>query len=515
MRTLSRALGTCVFFSVLLALAGCMASPEEIGSSENALCSPVDTIDSVPDGKDEDCDGKVDEDVDYRKINCPLGTKIIQGTRGNDTITGTSGADCILGYGGNDTINAGGGSDTVFGGPGNDVINTGTGLTDTVKAGKGADKVDASKSTLATVYGEDGADNLRGSAGSDTLNGGKGNDIVVGGGGSDIINGGDCSDLLLGDTGIDTGSGGGGTDTCALELPTFCEKKTSQKVDCATNADCTSTEVCASNVQFCVPASQASCNECTATGTDNNCDGADNDCDGSVDEGFVSAATSCGVGACASTGSTSCVAGSVVNSCAAGTPAANDASCDGIDNDCSGQADEDYVATATSCGSGACAATGSLECEDGGAVDTCEVTCEGACSDESDDDQDGLIDCEDADCDSAPECASAPASDIGKSCTSNADCASLGPSGTCELGFPGGYCYTPCSTDAECPSDAVCWLGASCVTPCGAGNSCENPDQICDGLQALGLPPDPFCRPSCNLSCPSPFTCDPVSSVCQ
>ncbi|MCH7651997.1 MAG: putative metal-binding motif-containing protein, partial [Nitrospinae bacterium] len=37
------------------------------------------------------------------------------------------------------------------------------------------------------------------------------------------------------------------------------------------------------------------------------CDGFDNDCDGSVDEDFVSTATSCGVGACASTGITSCV----------------------------------------------------------------------------------------------------------------------------------------------------------------------------------------------------------------
>ena len=38
-------------------------------------------------------------------------------------------------------------------------------------------------------------------------------------------------------------------------------------------------------------------------------------------------------------------------------PAASDANCDGIDNNCSGAADEGYVSQSTSCGIGACAAT--------------------------------------------------------------------------------------------------------------------------------------------------------------
>jgi hypothetical protein len=42
----------------------------------------------------------------------------------------------------------------------------------------------------------------------------------------------------------------------------------------------------------------------------------------------------------------------------AGSPAANDTSCNGVDNDCNGQVDEDYVPVATNCGAGACAATG-------------------------------------------------------------------------------------------------------------------------------------------------------------
>jgi hypothetical protein len=80
---------------------------------------------------------------------------------------------------------------------------------------------------------------------------------------------------------------------------------------------------------------------CEATQVDPSCDGVDDDCDGSFDEDFVSTATNCGVGACAATGSTSCVSGGVVDSCAPGAPAADDATCNAMDDDCDGSVDED------------------------------------------------------------------------------------------------------------------------------------------------------------------------------
>jgi glucose/arabinose dehydrogenase len=71
--------------------------------------------------------------------------------------------------------------------------------------------------------------------------------------------------------------------------------------------------------------------------SDANCDGIDNNCNGSTDEGYVPVATTCGVGACARTGATSCVAGAVQDSCAPGAPQTE--VCNGVDDNCDGTID--------------------------------------------------------------------------------------------------------------------------------------------------------------------------------
>jgi len=67
------------------------------------------------------------------------------------------------------------------------------------------------------------------------------------------------------------------------------------------------------------------------------CDGLDNNCDGQTDEGFVPSATSCGLGQCAATGSQQCIMGQVHNTCTPGLPGVE--VCNGLDNDCNGYVD--------------------------------------------------------------------------------------------------------------------------------------------------------------------------------
>ncbi|MET0344258.1 MAG: hypothetical protein ABW252_24800 [Polyangiales bacterium] len=76
---------------------------------------------------------------------------------------------------------------------------------------------------------------------------------------------------------------------------------------------------------------------------DSSCDGIDDDCDGVADEAFVDHEVGCGTGACAARGTVACEAGRLVDSCVPGEPLAqsDDLTRIGVDDDCDGLLDED------------------------------------------------------------------------------------------------------------------------------------------------------------------------------
>ncbi len=94
---------------------------------------------------------------------------------------------------------------------------------------------------------------------------------------------------------------------------------------------------------------------------DANCDGVDDNCDGTPDDGFESDISCYLPGACAAGNVPSSCDGIAETPCQTGTPASADLTCDGIDEDCDNELDED-ANVATACGSGACASTGTRVC---------------------------------------------------------------------------------------------------------------------------------------------------------
>jgi Notch-like protein len=127
--------------------------------------------------------------------------------------------------------------------------------------------------------------------------------------------------------------------------------------------------VCRVGVERCQQGQWPNACEGETPPTEEVCNEQDDDCDGQLDEEIVLMATTCGVGACENDGRMECQDGQVADTCRPGAPTIE--ICDGQDNDCDGQTDEDIAPVPTNCGRGVCAATGQGECRNGRIVDTC------------------------------------------------------------------------------------------------------------------------------------------------
>ena len=263
---------------------------------------------------------------------------------------------------------------------------------------------------------------------------------------------------------------------------------------------CPETACTGSGTTFCEGGvTKDTCSE-PAAATDATCNNVDEDCDGQTDDDVGTRETTCGKGACAATGHERCTAGQLVDDCAAGTPAATDGNCDGVDDDCDDQTDEDYAPVATTCGTGACAATGMTSCAGGHLGDSCHVGAQLAGSDMTcnkiDDDCDGKTD-EDyqphnTSC-GAGSCAgsgttSCEAGEEKDSCTSStgapqdADCDNVDDD--CDSKTDEDYAprQTTCGTGACLRSGVTACRSGQESDTCVQGSAPANVDTICDGV---------------------------------
>jgi Ca2+-binding RTX toxin-like protein len=134
--------------------------------------------------------------TDGNGLTSSINIRVIVGTNKTEVInigTTTVGSDMIFGGNGDDTINSGAGNDLICGGNGGGAVNGGLG-DDTIDGGNGND----------TLRGGDGNDRIFGGGGNDTLEGGNDNDVLDGQTGNDTLTGGLGADSFMGGSGTDT-----------------------------------------------------------------------------------------------------------------------------------------------------------------------------------------------------------------------------------------------------------------------------------------------------------------------
>jgi hypothetical protein len=138
--------------------------------------------------------------------------------------------------------------------------------------------------------------------------------------------------------------------------------------DCSSTGDpCLPGENCDESQDICIP-------DCVPTNVPETlCNGIDDNCNGEIDEDYTSRPTTCGAGECASTGQTICVEGVEEDTCTPGIPSAE--VCDNLDNDCDGTIDNGFnVGMSCTVGVGACENTGMFVCTIDGTGTRCNVS---------------------------------------------------------------------------------------------------------------------------------------------
>lgn len=152
------------------------------------------------------CKGELEIAGNNRVVGGP-GQDRLYGCSGTDTLIGGTERDHLYGFGGV--------GDSLRGGSGNDVIVAGhPGDNDAQPPAPGG----------AQLVGNDGDDELHGSAWADKITGGIGEDVLYGYGGDDFLYGNEDYDIIHGGDGEDSGYGG--------HLAAFCYEDVEVRTDC-------------------------------------------------------------------------------------------------------------------------------------------------------------------------------------------------------------------------------------------------------------------------------------------
>ncbi len=279
-------------------------------------------------------------------------------------------------------------------------------------------------------------------------------------------------------------------ETSCDSLDNDCDGVTDERCPCnyrgSSDGVCTNSTIDPSSGQCQEPADYES--------DETSCDGKDNDCDGTVDEGcscqdgetescYTGPSGTAGTGVCES-GTRKCTNGSFGDCQSETTP--SDETCDGKDNDCDGTVDEGCSCNYRSTSDGVCSnqtITSSGSCSEPNDYENPEETCD----DTKDNDCDGDTDCADADCD-------------GRACGtgSGATCQSR----TCQ--------ETACTDDKDndldgnvdcqdqecsCPQGTTCSGGDCIESACRNGQDDDNDGNVdCQDSDCPGCPSGSTCN---------------------